>query len=121
MSSHSISWFRVEGIPHGPVQFAIPLFGSSWDDVKAHPGDFMRPNVPVPPAQAYDFRATAPLELDRAGVCCTSGHFLWSCFLPWGFILPGCLLKYRVAWQEHSFGVPQSRRPGHPMSSHSIS
>ena len=87
MSSHSISWFRVEGIPHGPVQFAIPLFGSSWDDVKAHPGDFMRPNVPVPPAQAYDFRATAPLELDRAGVCCTIGHFLWS-FHPLGVFPP---------------------------------
>ena len=48
----------------------------------------MCPSGPAPPAQAADFRATAPLELDRAGVCCTSGHFLWSCFLPWGVFLP---------------------------------
>ena len=48
----------------------------------------MRHSGPTPPAQPADFRATAPLELDRAGVCCTSGHFLWSCFLPWGVFLP---------------------------------
>ena len=35
MSSHSISWFRMgAGIPHGPVQFGIPLSGSSWEEVK---------------------------------------------------------------------------------------
>ena len=33
----------------------------------------MRPSGPAPPAQAADFRATAPLKLDRAGVCCRIG------------------------------------------------
>ena len=71
------------------MQFGIPLSGSSWEDGKLIRGTTcVLAGRPPPPAQAADFRATAPLELDRAGVCCTSGHFLWSCFLPWGVFLP---------------------------------
>ena len=90
MSAHSkspdLGWFG--RITHGPVQFGIPLSGSSWEDVKLIRGTTCVLAGRLPPAQAADFRATAPLELDRAGVCCTSGHFLWSCLLPWVIFLP---------------------------------
>ena len=89
MSSHSISWFRVGGRhPSRPCANWYPAVGLVLGGRSAHPGDYRCPSGPVPPAQAADFRATAPLELDRAGVCCTSGHFLWSWFLPWGVFLP---------------------------------
>ena len=56
----------------------------------------MRPSAPPPPpAQAADFRANAPLELDRAGVCCKSGHFLWIVSSPGGFSSPDRLFLLR--------------------------
>ena len=90
--------------PHrGPVQFGIPLSGSSWEDVKLIRGTtcVLAGRPPPPPAQAADFRATAPLELDRAGVCCTSGHFLWIVSSPGGFSSPDSIFLPMAVFSSH--------------------
>ena len=82
MNSHSISWFRVGGIPHGHVQFGIPLSGSSWEDVKLIRGTTCVLAGRLPPAQAADCRATAPLESDRAGCLLHDRGFSVELFPP---------------------------------------
>ena len=70
------------GILHGPMQIGIPLSGSSWEDGKLIRGTTCVLAGRLPPAQAADCRATAPLELDRAGCLLHDRGFSLELFPP---------------------------------------
>ena len=91
MSSHDISWFRVgcPGIPHGPVQFGIPLSGSSWEDVKLIRGTTcVLAGRPPSPGSGRRLSGHRPVGIRQGGCLLHERAFSLDYFLPWGFFLP---------------------------------
>ena len=85
MSSHYISWFRVgcPGNPHGPVQFGIPLSGSSWEDGKLIRGTTCV-LVPPSPGSARRLSGHRPVGIRQGGCLLHERAFSWIVSSPVG-------------------------------------
>ena len=102
------------------MQFGILRSGSSWEDVKLIRGTTCVLADRLPPAQAADFRATAPLELDWAG-CPLHDRGLWlELFPPLVVYPPRVFAKMSRSLASALIRCPSvsGPRPSHELSLH---
>ena len=102
------------------MQFGIPLSGSSWEDVKLIRGTTCVLAGRPPPAQAADFRATAPLELDRDGCLLHERAFSLELFPPLVVYPPMVFAKMSRSLASALIRCPSvsTPRPSHELSLH---
>ena len=93
MNSHSISWFRVGGVPHGHVQFGIPLSGSSWEDVKLIRGTTCVLAGRLPPGSGHRLSGHRPVGIRQGGCLLHERAFSLGLYPPLGPYPPRVFAK----------------------------